>query len=247
MEKLRKDITLYCVRHNKAIVNPLLVEYSNENDNFIIVNTDQSDMIGNLNRFGRCLNEFIVHYWITKQNISTDYVGLCHYRYIPVIRDINKFELDENTIVGTENIAHGKIMTRGMLYIYEPWVCRTFKRFSDYLTFIEVLKKLYPIYFDNFKSNSNIIDTFLKETFICTVKEHKDIVRETISTMIVFMHKIGIRNTKDFFNYIGASKSPRILGFCFEIVMDIVMTCKCYNGYNCLYTKVDHDIKKSLN
>ena len=181
-----KDITIWCTYHDKEQLN----EYNLYNTNIIklFYTNDFELKEDNINYLNPYLSELVTYYYIWKNQIKSDYIGLCHYRRF--FKGINYDLIDDN------NIQTFYSWETDLNYIEDYFQIpntETDKLLTDYRDY---MYKKYNYAYDNWTSHKKIIISS-NLTYIVTWKVFNEICEFMFGFIDYIADKINVNDWKD--------------------------------------------------
>lgn len=240
-----EKIKLYICTHNKAQINKEREQcykiYKKIFKNTEIINCDDHNKLNiNLLCLNKFINEFVIHYIIYK-NYESDYIVFGHYRYMPVIRDLIRTELDENTIYGDSYCDENNPAKYKDFIINYGFVLKSMNQKE----IDSLLKNLNNI--PHFKDIKDDIIMCNRESFICHKNIHKQIIQFVIKNLCKILRDSDIKNIKDFvlsslYNQDTSDKEfiyfHRKWGYICEYLISLkIKLMTKYEGYNFQHLK----------
>ena len=171
--KYNEYCNIWCAYHS----NTFLEQYNLINtNNLTLFNTNKTDLEEiNINYLSSNLSEFVMYYYIWKNQLKSKYIGICHYR-----RHFNYIDFD--------NINNQSIQIfKSIDLINENYLDRLLNTgFNTYIvySFINYLQTTKNINIDNYIINNTKIAQY--STFICTW----DVFNDICETIFGFLDKL---------------------------------------------------------
>lgn len=162
-------------------------------------------------------------YWVWKNFHDTDNVGICHYRRF-LVNDAGKLftEAQIESLLSRYDLITTKTLTMRYPY-YDGFLCN--HNLADLEAALEVVKELYPEYYDTFQTMVHKRDTWFGNIMICKKVLFDEYCSWLFPIFFEMEKRIDVENYDDY--------HKRVYGFISEFLLFVWATVKNLKVYQC--------------
>lgn len=162
-------------------------------------------------------------YWVWKNVHDTDNVGICHYRRF-LVNDAGKLftENEIESLLSRYDLITTKTLTMRYPY-YDGFLCN--HNLADLEAALEVVKELYPEYYDTFHTMVHKRDTWFGNIMICKKVLFDEYCSWLFPIFFEMEKRIDVENYDDY--------HKRVYGFISEFLLFVWATVKNLKVYQC--------------
>lgn len=171
----------------------------------------------------RYYSELTGVYWVWKNFHDTDNVGICHYRRF-LVNDAGKLftEAQIESLLSRYDLITTKTLTMRYPY-YDGFLCN--HNLADLEAALEVVKELYPEYYDTFQTMVHKRDTWFGNIMICKKVLFDEYCSWLFPIFFEMEKRIDVENYDDY--------HKRVYGFISEFLLYVWATVKNLKVYQC--------------